>query len=312
MAKVMSRRLFWDRTFTVLLWGAGCLVIGLTGTLFTALFWRALPLLHRQPLSELLMGTQWQPAKEVFGFLPFLIGSLGVTLTAMAIAVPLSLLTAVYLAEYARPTVRLLLKPMVDLMAGIPSVVYGVFGVLVIVPAVGKLAAFVKTYLPSVPLLTPSAPPTGYSLLAGGIVLALMVSPTVIAVMDEILRSIPMSLREAALALGATRWETVRFVVLRAGHPGIVSAVLLGFARAFGETMAVVMVVGNVPSIPKSLFDPAYPLPALIANSYGEMMSVPLYDAALMLAALWLFLSVLAVNLVAQHFLRRVRRGWAG
>jgi phosphate transport system permease protein len=137
----------------------------------------------------------------------------------MALAVPLSLLTAIYLAEYARPQVRLTLKPLVDLMAGIPSVVYGVFGVLVIVPAVGKIATFVKTHLASVPLLSPSMPPTGYSVLAGGIVLALMVSPTIIAITDEVLRSVPMSLREATLALGATRWETVRFVVLRGGAP---------------------------------------------------------------------------------------------
>jgi phosphate transport system permease protein len=307
----MASRLWQERLATALLWASGFLVIGLTGALFTALFVRALPILHRQPLPALLTGTAWQPSKGIFGFAPFLAGSLWVTLTAMALAVPLSLLTAIYLAEYARPQVRLTLKPLVDLMAGIPSVVYGVFGVLVIVPAVGKIATFVKTHLASVPLLSPSMPPTGYSVLAGGIVLALMVSPTIIAITDEVLRSVPMSLREATLALGATRWETVRFVVLRAARPGIVSAILLGFARAFGETMAVLMVVGNVPSIPKSLFDPAYPLPALIANNYGEMMSVPLYDAALMLAALLLFVTVLVVNLAAQLILRRLEGEWA-
>jgi len=306
----MPHRLWRDRLATALLWLSGLMVIALTGALFLALLARASPILHRQPLSALLSGMEWQPAKGVFGFAPFIAGSLWVTLTAMVLAVPLSLLTAIYLAEYAPPKVRWVLKSLVDLMAGIPSVVYGMFGVSVVVPAVGKLAAFAKAHLPNMPVLTPSFPPTGYSVLAGGLVLALMVSPTIIAIVDEVLRSVPVSLREASLALGATKWETIRWVVLRAVRPGIVGAVLLGFARAFGETMAVLMVVGNVPSLPKSLFDPAYPLPALVANNYGEMMSVPLYDAALMLAALLLFVTVFAVNLTAQLILRHMGRRW--
>jgi phosphate transport system permease protein len=133
-----------------------------------------------------------------------------------------------------------------------------------------------------------------------------MVIPIIVSVMEEVLRSVPNGLREAALALGVTRWLMVRKVILRRALPGNISAVVLGFSRALGETMAVLMVVGNVPQVPRSLFEAAYPLTALIANNYGEMMSVPLYDAALMAASLWLLLMVLGFNLTARHVLRRV------
>jgi phosphate transport system permease protein len=149
---------------------------------------------------------------------------------------------------------------------------------------------------------------SGYSVLSGAVVLAIMVFPTIILVCLEVFASVPRDLRDASLALGATKWETVKHVVLRKGAPGVFAAVVLGFSRAFGETMAVLMVVGNVARAPKSLFDSAYPLPALIANNYGEMMSVPLYDSALMLAALILLLVVLVFNLGARIILTRIER----
>jgi phosphate transport system permease protein len=147
--------------------------------------------------------------------------------------------------------------------------------------------------------------------LAGGIVLAVMVFPIMISVMDAVLHSVPDGLREATLALGVTRWIMVRKVVLRRAMPGMIAAVVLGFSRAFGETMAVLMVVGNVPQVPHSIFDAAYPLTALIANNYGEMMSVPLYDAALMGAGLFLLLVVLGFNLLARLILRQTARRMA-
>jgi phosphate transport system permease protein len=149
---------------------------------------------------------------------------------------------------------------------------------------------------------------SGYSVLAGAIVLAIMVFPTIIHVSLEVFAAVPQSLRDASLALGATKWETVKHVVLRKGLAGIVAAVVLGLSRAFGETMAVLMVVGNVARIPRSLFDSAYPLPALIANNYGEMMSVPLYDSALMLAALVLLAVVFVFNIGARAILVRAER----
>jgi len=151
--------------------------------------------------------------------------------------------------------------------------------------------------------------PTGYSVLAGGLVLAVMIFPIIIAVADEVIRAVPQGLREASLALGATRWQTVKLVVLRRAWPGVIAAIVLGLSRAFGETMAVLMVVGNVPQMPHSIFDAAYPLPALLANNYGEMMSIPLYDAALLGSALVLLLIVLAFNVVARVVIVRLSLG---
>jgi len=149
---------------------------------------------------------------------------------------------------------------------------------------------------------------TGYNLLAGGIILAIMACPIIISVSIEVLRAVPVGLREAALALGTTKWEMVKHVVLRSSGRGVLSAIILGFARVFGETMAVLMVVGNVAKIPRSIFDPAYPLPALIANNYGEMMSIPRYDAALLLGALILLLVVGGFSLLARLMIIRIER----
>ena len=255
------------------------------------------PILAVHSFSSLLFGTGWHPLRGEFGFLPFLAGTLGVTLMAMVIAVPVSLLTAVYLSEYAPKLVRDVTKPVIDLLAGIPSVVFGVWGVLMVVPFVGNVVA---------PLF--GAASSGYCVLSGGIVLAIMVFPTIIHVSLEVFGAVSQDLRDTSLALGATRWETVKHVVLRRGLPGIIAAVVLGVSRAFGETIAVLMVVGNVAKVPASPFDAAYPLPALIANNYGEMMSVPLYDSALMLAALILLLVVLAFGVGARIILVKAER----
>jgi phosphate transport system permease protein len=261
------------------------------------LFWKSRGILALRSFSGLIFGSAWHPLKGEFGFLPFLAGTLWVTLVAMVIAVPVSLLTAVYLSEYAPRRVREFTKPVVDLLAGIPSVVYGVWGVLMVVPFVGRVLA---------PLFGVYS--SGYSVLAGSIVLAIMVFPTIIHVALEVFSAVPHELRETSLSLGATPWETTRHVVLRKGVSGIIAAVVLGLSRAFGETMAVLMVVGNVARMPKSVFDPAYPLPALIANNYGEMMSVPRYDSALMFAALVLMLVVLVFNVGARFILFRIER----
>ena len=221
-------------------------------------------------------------------------------------AIPPSLLTAIYLAEYAHSKTRTLITPFIDLLAGIPSVVYGVWGMLTVVPFIEKtIAPALKLRLGILPLFQ-SENPTGYGVLAGGVVLAVMVLPIIIAVAEEVISAVPQGLREASLALGATRWHTVRHVVLRQAGPGVVAAVVLGFSRAFGETMAVLMVVGNVPQVPHSILDAAYPLTALIANNYGEMMSIPRYDAALLGAALILLLIVLIFNIGSRLILMRM------
>lgn len=279
---------------------------GLVVIIAAALLVRTWPLLAQHPVGELLFSSTWQPTHGAFGFWPFIVGSALVTLLAMALAVPAALLSGTYLAEYA--TARGVFKPVVDLLASIPSVVYGLWGILFVVPFVRDLLGpwIGRSVGQSVPLLAYNNP-TGYGLLAGGIVLAIMVFPFIVSVIEEVLRSVPDGMREASLALGATRWETTRLVVMRKALPGIIAAVVLGFSRAFGETLAVMMVVGSVVQIPHSVFDAAYPLPALIANNYGEMMSIPMYDAALMGAALLLLLVVLASNLAARLVMARLR-----
>ena len=281
------------RTMLVLTSLPGLLVLLVLGGLFL----RSRPILLEKPFFSLLSSSSWSPLRGDFGLLPFLLGTLWVTFIALALAVPVSLLTAVYLSEYAPRSVREFTKPLIDLLAGLPSVIYGVWGVLLVVPFVGRVVA---------PLF--GVPSSGYSLLAGGIVLAIMIFPTIISVSLEVFSTIPDQMREASLSLGATKWETVRHVVLKKGLQGIVAAVVLGLSRAFGETMAVLMVVGNIARVPRSIFDAGYPLPALIANNYGEMMSIPLYDAALMLAAAVLLLVVVAFNVLARLILVRVGR----
>lgn len=273
-----------------------------------ALLLRTRPILEAKSFIDLILGQTWKPLKGQFGFYPFILGTFWVTAVAMILAVPPSLLTAIYLAEYARSSTRNFMKPLLDLLAAIPSVVYGVWGLLAIVPWVqGSLKPSLGRWLGFLPIFV-SDNPTGYGILAGGIVLAVMVIPFIVAVTFEVMRTVPDGYREASLAMGATRWQTIKSAVLPQVLPGIFAGVVLGASRALGETMAVLMVVGNVPTIPKSIFDPAYPLPALIANNYGEMLSIPLYDAALLGAALMLLIIVMAFNFLSTLVLNSLKR----
>jgi phosphate transport system permease protein len=267
--------------------------------MFIGLYIRASPILSAVPIPVLLFSSVWGPTEGKFGFLPFIMGTLWVTGLAIIIAVPISLLSSIYLSEYAGDTLRNAVKPLIDLLAGIPSVVYGLWGVLAVVP-------FIKNTLASA---LGAETIGGYGILAGGIVLSIMVFPIIISVTGEVLRSVSKELREVSLSLGATKWQTIKHVVLRKAKPGIFAAIILGFSRAFGETMAVLMVVGNVAKVPSSVFDPAYPLTALIANTFGEMMSIPLYDSAILLAALMLLIVVLIFNILARMVLIKIERG---
>ncbi len=275
-----------------------------------ALFVRAMPILSTYNLTDLLFGEVWRPNNGEFGFRPFILGTLWVTAVGVFLAVPPCLLASIYLAEYAHARTRAIAKPILDLLAAIPPVVYGVWGLLAIVPFVDDvLAPLFDRWLGSTIPIFSVTQPTGFGILAGGIVLAVMISPLIISVIFEVFATVPNDLRHASLALGTTQWQTIRTVVLPQVTPGIVAAIVLGASRALGETIAVLMVVGNVPKTPTSVFDTAYPLPALIANNYGEMMSIPLYDAALLGAALVLLVVILIFNilstLVLQRFLRR-------
>jgi phosphate transport system permease protein len=276
--------------------------------ILAALIVRSWPIIETRPLWDLLTGQVWKPGQGLFGFFPFIIGTIWVTVVAMILAVPPCLLVAIYLVEYTHTSLKTIMKPLLDLLASIPSVVYGVWGLVAIVPWVqGSLAPFMRRWLGFIPLFR-SNNPTGFSIISGSIVLAVMVAPFIIAVSYEVMHTVPDGLRHASLAIGATRWQTVRYAVLPQTMPGIVAGIVLGASRALGETMAVLMVVGNVAKVPTSIFDPAYPLPALIANNYGEMLSIPLYDAALLGAALVLLLMVLVFNIASTLMLRRILR----
>lgn len=283
-------------------------ILGLAFLMFFGLYLRARPILLLKPIGEILTSSLWRPTQGRFGLSSFIVGSFWVTGIAMVIAVPMSILTAIYLSEYAPKKVREFAKPIVDLLAGISPVIYGVWGIIAIVPLVRDyLMPFFSQKLPFFPFHSDNY--TGFSALAAGMVLAVMVFPIIISIVEAVLRTVPIETREASLALGATKWQTVKYVVLKKAKPGIVAAVILGLSRAFGETMAVLMVAGSaIDVLPKSIFDTAYPLPALIANTYGEMMSIPLYDAAVLLAAFILLVVTALFNMVGWGILLRIER----
>lgn len=261
------------------------------------LYLKSSPIFETKSLWELISSSNWQPSAGKFGFLPFILGTLWITLLAIIFALPIALLTSVYLTEHSKSYVKKWVFPALDILAGLPSVVYGVWGVLLIVPWISdKLAIHFVEYS------------TGYTTLAGGIVLGVMILPLLVSLFIEIFSVVPKELRDASLSLGATKWETTKYIVLRKSRSGILAAVVLAISRALGETIAVLMVCGNLPEIPKSLFDACYPLPALIANNYGEMLSIPLYDSALMLAALFLFIVVLFFNAGSRIVLHKLEK----
>jgi len=261
------------------------------------LYYRSLPVLHSSTWGQLLTSSVWKPMKGLFGFFPFIMGTVWVTLIAIIISLPLCLLTSFFLSEYAPTRLKRILIPFVNLLSGIPPVIFGVWGVLFIVPLIqSRIAPHFVEYS------------TGYSVLAGGVVLAVMIFPLIVSIVNEVLRTIPQELKDASLSLGATQWETIKKVTIRKAGPGIIAATVLAISRAFGETIAVLMVCGNSPTVPHSVFDTGYPLPALIANNYGDMMSIPLYDSALMYAALLLFIIILLFNLVSRIILNRLER----
>jgi phosphate transport system permease protein len=269
--------------------------------IITGLTYKSYPILLDYPIGKLLFSSEWKPLKGEFGFAAFIISTIFVTGITCLIAVPLCLLVAIFLSEYCSRKLKNIILPFVDILAGVPSVIFGIWGVITVVPFIRDHLAPAFGYESG-----------GYSILAGGIVLSLMVFPVMIYVMYDVIRMVPKDLRDITLSLGATKWETIKKVVLRQSMPGIIAAVVLGLSRAFGETIAVLMVVGNVVKIPDSIFSSGYPIPALIANNYGEMMSVPLYDSALMFSALLLLVVVLFFNLLAQRVLMGVEKRLTG
>ncbi len=294
---MQKSRIIKDKTAGATMLTLTILSIVFVVVMFVGLYLKSVPVLEGKSMWSLLSSSEWKPLKGEFGFLPFIAGTLWVTFIAILLALPVSLFTAFYLTEYARPAVRRFVFPALDILAALPSVVYGIWGTLVIVPLISdKVAPRFVEYS------------SGYTVLAAGVVLGVMILPLLVSLFIEVFGMVPQDLREASLALGATRWQTTRKVVVRKTLPGILASTVLAVSRAMGETIAVLMVCGCVMTIPKSPLDSGYPIPALIANNYGEMLSMPLYESALMFAALILFIVVFIFNLLSRIILYRMEK----
>jgi phosphate transport system permease protein len=290
--RVLKNKIAGGLMFTVT--SASIMLVVLIGL---GLYLKSVPIFESNNIWQLISNSVWKPGNGDFGFLPFIAGTLWVTALSIILALPVALLTALFLTEHSRSYIKKMVFPVLDILAGLPSVIYGVWGILIIVPFISeKLAPHFVEYS------------TGYTTLASGIVLSIMILPLLISLFIEIFSAVPKELREASLSLGATKWQTSKYIILRKTKPGIYAAVILAVSRAFGETIAVLMVAGNIPEIPHSLFDACYPLPALIANNYGEMLSIPLYESALMLAAFLLFIVVVFFNTSSRMILYQIEK----
>lgn len=256
-----------------------------------------------------VVRSEWNPVTEEFGALAFVVGTLASSALALLLAGPLGIGVAVWLAELAPRWLREPVSFLVELLAAIPSVVYGLWGIFVLNPWLREhVQTPLSEHLGFIPLF--AGPPLGVGLLSGGVMLAIMILPTITAVSREVLRAVPDSLREGALALGSTRWEAIERVLLPAARPGIVGGMILGLGRAIGETMAVTMVIGNRAELPKSLLAPAQTMASVIANEFAEAVS-DVHRAALVEVGLVLFGVTLLVGVGARVLLWSVTRGRA-
>jgi phosphate transport system permease protein len=286
-----------DRVFALGLKIPSFGLLGLLGGIFATLLWAAWPAIHRFGWSFLASST-WDPVGESFGALPVIFGTVVSSLLALAIAAPVSIGAALFLNELAPKRVAKIAGFLVEMLAAIPSVVYGLWGVFVLAPwlrrSVEPLLGHALGFLPFF-----QGPPYGVGMLAAGVILAVMVTPTIASISREVFRAIPRAQREAALAIGATRWETLRLAVLGSSHSGILGAAILGLGRALGETMAVTMVIGNRAEVSASLFAPSQTMASVIANEYAEATG-SMHVAALMEVGLVLFAVTFVINALAR------------
>ncbi len=242
-------------------------------------------------------GSNWDPVLDEYGALPFVYGTLVSSLVALVISLPLSIGIAVFLSEIAPAWLERPLSFLVELLAGIPSIIYGLWGIFVLVPWIRTtVQPFLSGQLDFIPLFRGA--PYGFGMLAAGIILSIMVLPIITSISRDVLKAVPRSQREAALAIGATKWESIR-IILRDARSGILGATLLGLGRAIGETMAVTMVIGNRPSISLSLFDPGYTMASVLANEFTEA-TTDMYISSLIYIALVLFAITIVINMFAR------------
>ncbi|MBN1644343.1 MAG: phosphate ABC transporter permease subunit PstC [Dehalococcoidales bacterium] len=269
--------------YTVLVCAASSVIILAAITVFIVL--QGMPTFQKVGVFDFLFGTEWRPTYDKYGILAMIVGSTAVTIGALAQAIPLGIACAILLAEVAPNRIRSFLRPAVELLVGIPSVIYGLIGMVLIVPAVRHIGG------------------SGFSILAACLVLTAMVLPTIISISEDSIRAVPHAYKEGALALGATRWQTISRVLLPSARSGIIASIVLGMGRAVGETMAMIMVIGNAIAFPKSPLDPARTLTGNIAVEINYATGT--HESALFATGIVLLIFIIVLNTITTVVLRR-------
>ncbi len=297
-----------DKLFRTILLIAAASILLIVAAMLYMMVQNSLPTIQRFGIS-FLTGREWKPAQEDFGALPFIYGTVVSSLIALVLSVPISLGIAIFLVEQAPKKLARPIGFLVELLAAIPSVVYGLWGIFVLAPFIRDyLGVFLQKTVGFLPLFQGRL--TGLGMLTGGIILALMITPIITSVVRDVLEAVPTTQREAALALGATKWETTRIVLGNAAS-GIAGAVVLGLGRAIGETMAITMVIGNSAQISASLFEPANTIASLLAANFAEATD-KIYMSALIEIGLVLFFVTFVVNALAKLLILGVATGTGG
>ena len=273
------------------------------------IFYQALPIFLKEGIG-FLTGMRWDYEENIYGILPFIIGTISVTTVTLLIACPIGLFTAIYLAEWAPTWAERIMRPSIELLVGIPSVVYGVFGLYVLGTLFrDHIDPFIDNTLGFIPIFRDVHPESGEGILLTATVLTMMILPTIIALSQESMRAVPREYREGSLALGATKWETIKKCVIPAASSGIVAAVVLGMMRAMGETMAVVMLIGNNPGLPDSIFSYVYPMTSKILNDIGYRVAFDEPRSALFGIAAVLFVIELIFVALLRYVMKNVNKG---
>src|SRR3954452_23397718 len=299
-ARLPDRLLRWVLT----LLAAG--ILALIAFFFVRLIVEAQPAFSKFGVFGFTFDNNWDVSHDMYGALPLVVGTLITSTIALVIGVPIAVATALFLTELCPRRLRSLLTVMVELLAAVPSVVYGLWGFLVLVPKLKGAEQWFGRTFDFLPFVGPQVPGPNYFI--AGLILAIMILPIVSAISREVIATVPAEHKEAALALGSTRWEMIRMAVLPYARPGITGGAMLGLGRAIGETIAVTLVIGNAPQIGHTIFSQGYTLAAVIANEFGEAASDPTHRAALIAAGLVLFVLTLLVNAIARSYVNRAAR----
>ena len=307
-----------DRLLRWVLTGLAAAILILIAYFFIRLITESEPVFSKYGVFKFVFSDEWVPSKQLYGALPLLVGTVITSIIALVIGVPVAVASALYITELSPKRLKQPLTILVELLAAVPSVVYGLWGVFVLIPKLRPAEQWFSDTFSFLPLVGGDVAGPNYFI--AGLILAIMILPIVSAISREVMSTVPVEQKEAALALGATRWEMIRMAVLPYSRAGISGAAMLGLGRAIGETIAATLVIGNAPDIGKTIFSQGYTLAAVIANEFGEAASDPTHRAALIAAGLVLFVLTLVVNLLARYFVlrsesataRRVPKGMAG